>query len=154
LDECYEPDRVQLFKAIAAVHNGMARRTNLKFLLTSRPYDHICRLSSIHLQGDSRPASKENEAEIELVIKSRVAGNVRIFRLGLEQRELMEIQLNAVPNRTYLWITLVFDGLMKKKDLCMPQDMKDPITKFPVGVYEADEKILKRSPMPNDARRI
>jgi archaellum biogenesis ATPase FlaH len=64
LDECFERDREQLIRAIVAFHNRLTRSAstvNLKFLLTSRPYDHIrgefiesldSKLSSIHLQGD------------------------------------------------------------------------------------------------------
>ena len=165
LDECHEPDRKQLIGAIAAVHNGLAQTANLKFLLTSRPYDHIygefiaaldSKLSPLHLQGDSGPTSNEIATEIELVIKSRVEKIVERFKLWPDQRTLLEKRLSAVPNRTYLWITLVFDGLMERKDRARlsRQDIMDLTTKLPRKAYDAYEGILKNSPSPNDARRI
>ena len=69
-------------------------------------------MSLIHLQGDSGPTANEIAAEIEIVMKTRIDEVTRAFLLHPDERKLMEEQLKSVTNRTYLWIALVFDGLM------------------------------------------
>ncbi|KAH0553091.1 hypothetical protein GP486_006718 [Trichoglossum hirsutum] len=165
LDECREPDRDQLIKAITEVCNRPTRNYKLKFLLTSRPYERIRRAlgrwfnpqtSWIHLQGDSGPTADKIAEEIGIVVKSRIEEVARGYSLKPEEREFMEEQMKAIKNRTYLWAHLVFDGLMesetqfrlKKKDI---MDLTKTLPKGADGVYE---RILSKSPCPNEARRI
>lgn len=165
LDECRGLDRNDLIEAITSACHGSSRSHNLKFLLTSRQYEYIRRqfdkslgslMSSIHLQGDSGPAANKIAAEIEIVIKSRIEKTANVFGLSPDNRKLLEEQLKIVENRTYLWVTLVFDGLMDSE--CQASIERDDIlsltTKLPQSVYDAYKKILNKSPRRNDARRI
>lgn len=43
LDEFQHNDHMQLIKAVRDIYSTDIKRHNLKFLITSRPYDHICR---------------------------------------------------------------------------------------------------------------
>ena len=149
LDECQDSDRNQLINAIT----GTAV-PGLKFLLTSRPYEHISRevssgpkaqVALIHLQGDRGPEADAIELEIKLVVDSRINETADSLRLNSNERELMRKQFDSVPNRTYLWITLVFDGLMEKKSPITKKDIMNLTKRLPQGVYDAYEKLLKKS---------
>jgi ankyrin repeat protein len=150
LDECQDEDRTQLLDGIIGT-----RVSSLRFLLTSRPYDHIRRevsyrleneISEIHLRGDSEETGNAIQTEIQHVVNSRTAAIAKAFRLKPDEHELMREQLNSVPNRTYLWITLVFDGLMKtKKSFITRKDIMDLTKSLPQDINDAYEKILTKT---------
>ncbi|KAL9062687.1 MAG: hypothetical protein Q9157_008713, partial [Trypethelium eluteriae] len=168
LDECSEDDREQLISRITGLYQRgctkAAPGSNPKFLLTSRPYAYISRrfaaalsgpqLSSIHLQGDKGKASDEIAKEIEKVVDSRIAETARAFHLTDAEQNLMTEKLHAVSNRTYLWITLLFDGLMTRKSALKKQDILHLTRKPPQGVDEAYEAILTKSTDRHMARRL
>lgn len=93
LDECQEDDRKRLVDAIIAIYNrseNAAERFSIKFLLTSRPYEHIrrqvfpsrrSRKALIHLQGDSGPTTDLIAQEIQLVVDSRIEETADCLRL-------------------------------------------------------------------------
>ncbi|KAH0538836.1 hypothetical protein FGG08_004612 [Glutinoglossum americanum] len=158
LDECRDADRKQLIDTITGTQIA-----GLKFLLTSRPYEHIRRevshrlqdeMPSIHLQGDHGPTEYAIVKEIQLVVESRIDDTARSFGLLPGERELMREQLNPVPNRTYLWITLVFDGLMEKNSSITKKDIMDLTKRLPQGVPDAYEKILTKSGDREGARML
>ncbi|KIW24505.1 hypothetical protein, variant [Cladophialophora immunda] len=158
LDECRDSDRRELIDAITGT-----QVPNLKFLVTSRPYEHIrrevCRkrntqIPLIHLQGDRGPTADAIVQEIRLVVESRVDETADLFNLEPDERELMKTQLESVPNRTYLWITLVFDGLMDSKRGLDKSDIMDLTRKLPQSANDAYEKILMKSLDPGEARRL
>jgi hypothetical protein len=162
LDECHEPDRNQLSEAITLIRPGSNQRHNLKFLLTSRPYPHIrnrivrgpeSRITLIHLQGDSGSTANEIAAEIEIVMNQRIAQTAEDCSLTTDERTLLEQQLNTITNRTYLWLTLVFDGLMEQSYITK-RDIMDLTKKLPQGVYDAYEKILRRTKDQGKTRRL
>ena len=167
LDECQDHDRNQLINAITSIYDhGLSKTTKasgLKFLLTSRPYEHIRRevsrrlrsqMASIHLQGDCGPTANEIVEEIKLVVESRIDETAHFFDLEPDERQLMKERLNSVPNRTYLWITLVFDGLMDKKPSITKRDIMDLTKKLPQGIYDAYEKILNKSLDREQSKRL
>ncbi|KAI9661218.1 MAG: hypothetical protein M1821_009545 [Bathelium mastoideum] len=167
LDECSEDDRQQLISRITGLYQcGWTKATpgfGLKFLLTSRPYTYISRrfavlsdsqLPSIHLQGDNGETSNEIAKEIEKVVDIRIAETARAFHLTDAEQDLMIEQLRAVSNRTYLWITLLFDGLMDRKSAFNKQDILRLTKRLPQGVDEAYEAILTKSTDRHMARRL
>jgi hypothetical protein len=158
LDECRDSDRKQLINAITGT-----RVPGLKFLLTSRPYEHIRRevfqrpkaqMASIHLQGDRGPTAGAIVQEIKLVVESRIDETADLFYLEPDERQLMRKQLGSVSNRTYLWITLVFDGLMDSKLGIDKSDILNLTKKLPQSADDAYEKILNKSPDFEKARRL
>jgi ankyrin repeat protein len=165
LDECDETDRDRLITAITGICNQSTRNHQLKFLLTSRPYEHIRRVvdggfdrpvSWIHLQGDSGPTADRIAEEIRIVMMSRIDEVAKGYSLKPDERDLIEKQMKAVENRTYLWIHLVFDGLMKSKTLVKlkKKDIMHLTTTLPQGADDAYERILRKSPSQNEARQI
>jgi hypothetical protein len=88
LDECQNQDRKRLIDAITMTHV-----TSLKFLLTSRPYEHIraefsrrqkAQMDSIHIQGDCGPTADAIVQEIQLVLHSRIdeTNSWILFQIG------------------------------------------------------------------------
>ncbi|KAH6716446.1 hypothetical protein BKA61DRAFT_548460, partial [Leptodontidium sp. MPI-SDFR-AT-0119] len=158
LDECRESDRSQLIGAIKG-----SQVPGLKLLLTSRPYEHIrsevslklkAPMASIHLQGDCGRTADKIAQEIKLVVNSRINETAEFFRLEPDESQLIREQLESVPNRTYLWVTLIFDGLMDKKSGITKGDIMDMTKTLPQGVYDAYEKILNKSQDREKAKRL
>ncbi|KAE8422505.1 hypothetical protein BDV36DRAFT_291331 [Aspergillus pseudocaelatus] len=119
LDECQDGDRRQLISAVKDFYLGPHKSSKLKFLITSRPYDHIRRgfwelekqLPTIHLSGDSEEEVKEISHEIGLVIEKRVDDISDQRSLEKDERDMLAQKLNAVDNQTYLWVSLTLDVL-------------------------------------------
>jgi ankyrin repeat protein len=158
LDECMDTDRKQLINAMTD-----AQVNGLKFLVTSRPYEHVRRqisnrandeMTSIHLQGDRGETAAAIVQEIQLVVECRIDEIAKSFRLLPDEHELMKQQLNSVPNRTYLWITLIFDGLMEKKSSITKQDIIALTKHLPQGINAAYQKILSKSEDVEKAKRL
>ncbi|EFW99839.1 ankyrin repeat-containing protein [Grosmannia clavigera kw1407] len=154
LDECQESDMKRLVEAVTG-----AQVPGLKFLLTSRPYAYIRRafssrrLSFIHLQGDREDTANEIAEEIKLVVDNRVDTTANAFGLTPDEHRLMREQVTSVPNRTYLWISLVFDGLMNGSDITK-KDIVNLAKQLPRGIYAAYEKILRKSQDREKSKRL
>jgi ankyrin repeat protein len=162
LDECRELDRNKLIEAVTTVNDRSNRSQRIKFLVTSRPYEHIRRqfyrrlgshMPSIHLQGDHGPTADEIVQEIQCVVDSRIEEIANLFSLESDERQLLKSQLETVQNRTYLWITLVFDGLLDSPLGLDKSDILAVTQMLPQSVDDAYEKILSRNPDLNNLRR-
>jgi hypothetical protein len=165
LDECREEDMKQLIEAITSVRNTQPSKVGtggLRCLLTSRPYDHIRRriqhtlnfeMTSIHLQGDQGAASEELVDEIKLVVDSRINETAEYLGLNSDERVFMQTKLESIPNRTYLWITLIFDGLLQTKIGFNKATVLGMLQRPPLTVDEAYEKILDRDVETGAERR-
>jgi len=73
-------------------------------------------------------------------VESRIHETADFFSLEPDERQLMRKQLESVSNRTYLWITLVFDGLMDNKLGINKSDILNLTRKLPQSVDDAYEK--------------
>jgi hypothetical protein len=109
---------------------------------------------SIHLQGDREPTADAIVQKIKLVVDSRINEMADIFCLELDERQLMRKQLESIPNRTYLWITLVFNGLIEKKSGITKKDIMDLTKKLSRGIYDAYEKILEKSENREKSKKL
>jgi hypothetical protein len=165
LDESPEDDRNRLIKAMTAVSpgsNDATKRPRPKFFLTSRPYEQIRRqiflgsgsqTASIHLQGDLGTAAEDIVQEIQLVVDNRIDETAECLGLDLDERNLFRAQLESIPNRTYLWITLVFDGLVGSGLGISKRDILEISKSLPQSVEDAYERILNRSQDKDRTRR-
>ncbi|KAJ6004873.1 hypothetical protein N7540_012672 [Penicillium herquei] len=159
LDECQEDERRQLVRAINEFYIRSNMDHRLKFLLTSRPYSGIledfreleAQMPTIHLSGDGEIESEEISCEINLVIKKRVH-DIRI-RKDLDDREekFLEEKLTAMPNRTYLWVSLTMDYICNLEGFTKGKVRE---TVLPETVDGAYEKILRRSKDQHKAKRL
>ncbi|TPR05197.1 Fungal specific transcription factor domain family protein [Aspergillus niger] len=150
LDECR--DRDELIEAVTMFYQGLHRDRKLKFLMTSRPYPHIerlfwklrTRLPTIHLSGDGEEEVQKISHEIGLVISKRVSDIGKQRSLEEDERNLLEQQLTAVENRTYLWVSLTLDVLENMPGFTKG-NIRRVIQHLPTTVESAYERILDRS---------
>jgi hypothetical protein len=153
LDECREMDQGQLIEKLQTFYcQPSTKDTRLKFLVTSRPYDHIQdhfraitdSFPHIHIKGE-----EENDQigeEIDLVVKIRVRELAETVPLSLDVYQRVQQQLLQMENRTYLWLRLAIDDIRTtfKRSL---RPTESSITLIPPSVNAAYEKILSRVPV-------
>lgn len=160
LDECAERDRKQLTQTLTTFYSGNLKK-QLKFLVTSRPYDHIRRdfkeledqLPTIHLGGEGEAEIQQISREIDLVIKKRVEDISKKNDLQPDECSYLQEQLTSVPNRTYLWVSLTLDVVENMTGFTRG-NIRQTIQSLPPTVDDAYDKILDRSPNQLKARRL
>ncbi|KAL9113110.1 MAG: hypothetical protein Q9227_002722 [Pyrenula ochraceoflavens] len=161
LDECQSSGQSQLYSALNNLYNPERITHNLKFLLTSRPYSHIQRnfrvledrQPTIHLSGENEKEADQISQEVNIVIRAKVQELGAQLRLQSEEQELLQDELTRFPNRTYLWVFLVFDVIKNIIEIT-PDRLRASVRKLPQTVNTAYEKILCQSRDPSKARKI
>ncbi|KAK3292363.1 ankyrin repeat-containing domain protein [Chaetomium fimeti] len=161
LDECAADDRQILSEALLDQHRTK-KATNLKFLLTSRPFGSIRRgfqppdmaeLAVVHLSGESEEEMKQISKEIDIFIEARVQGVAAKLNLDKDEQDMLLRGLLNVPNRTYLWVYLTLDHVERSENISKRKIREAP-SQLPKSVDEAYEKILSTSCAPGEARKI
>lgn len=152
LDECRDEDRKTLVTRLCYFleeSETTAKRANLKFLVTSRPYDNverwfenlIFRLPQLRLRGED-----ENDLirhEIDLVIDVRLRNLSAEFNLSKDHEESLRQRLQRMEHRTYLWLYLAMEDIRSQyRDSLDPEE--EVIQDVPVSVENAYERILQR----------
>ena len=162
LDECGDLERNRLIDAISEFYSYATTRTpSLKFLLTSRPYLDIKRqfqyleykLPTIHLKGENEEEVGKISCEIDMVIKSRVAEISDKLELRQEEQIVLQEELTRVPNRTYLWVHLIFNEI-ENSILLSPGNIRSEVRNLPKTVDEAYDRILSKSRDITLARKL
>ncbi|KAE8398358.1 hypothetical protein BDV37DRAFT_31958 [Aspergillus pseudonomiae] len=161
LDECREADRIQFTRAVKHLFIPEPRVSNLKFLITSRPYEHIRRgfweleaqLPKIHLSGENEVEIEKIMKEIDLVIKERISQIGKQKSLEIQECEFLQEQLTSIPNRTYLWVSLVIDVIENTTGFTKG-NVRRAIQSLPRTVDDAYEKILSHSPDIDKAKTL
>ncbi|KAI0851851.1 hypothetical protein F5Y00DRAFT_274688 [Daldinia vernicosa] len=159
LDEC--EDTTRLTKALETLYKDGAGESSLKFLLTSRPYNHIRRgfqllenrYPEIHLNGANEAEVDKIAKEIDIVIKTNAKETGERLNLEEEEVQLLEDELTRIPHRTYLWVYLVFDVINNSEGITKGH-LKAIIHQLPKTVETAYEKILCGSADIVKARRL
>lgn len=166
-DECSKTEQLELARILGDFYrtaaDADARKTpfNLKFVVTSRPYEHIRQefgpladmgLPVIHLSGEKGNESQEIESEIGQFIESEVNELKFRFKLEEDQTELLLKSLRGVRNRTYLWAYLTLD--MIKDHLSSKKDIRDITSTLPPSVKAAYQSILAKAPSNAEEREL
>ncbi|KAJ4401246.1 hypothetical protein N0V82_010880, partial [Gnomoniopsis sp. IMI 355080] len=151
LDECCIGDRDKLIRWLTDFHSqqtAATRKSRLKFLVTSRPYQDIesnfrtiPEPQSIRLAGEDSNADISEEINLVIRVKVPIAGQK--LGLGQEVQRALQERLLAVPHRTYLWLYLVFEEIDRSHKRTEKAFIKK-IGSLPTTVEEAYEKILSR----------
>ena len=154
LDECREMDQGRLIEKLQSFHHqpsSLTKDTCLKFLVTSRPYDHIQdhfraitdSFPHLHIKGEEE--NDQIHEEIDLVVKIRVKELAETVPLSPDVHQRVEQQLLQMEHRTYLWLHLAIDDIRTTfKHSLRPAESS--ITLIPPSVNAAYEKILCRVP--------
>ncbi|UPK91877.1 hypothetical protein LCI18_002812 [Fusarium solani-melongenae] len=161
LDECEEQDRRLVVETINNFYLEKGTNMNLKFLVASRPYVNIERgshdiqtkLPVIHLRGEGHSESEKIAREIDIVVEARITRLCMKLQLAEPEEKVVRREMRRIPNRTYLWIYLVFEAIESSVSHSSTQ-IKEHIRNIPATVEDAYEKILSRSPDKNKARKL
>ncbi|CAI0655001.1 unnamed protein product, partial [Colletotrichum noveboracense] len=162
LDECCLQDRRRTIRLLTSFYNQQPTSTRifqLKFLVTSRPYQDIeSEFRDISEPQTIRLAGEESNAdiseEINLVIRHKVATAGRKLEMSQEARTALEEKLLSVPHRTYLWLHLVIEEVYHSPKRHTKAFIKK-LDSLPATVEEAYEKILGRlSPGQQQEARV
>ncbi|KAF3067880.1 Ankyrin repeat domain-containing protein 50 [Trichoderma lentiforme] len=158
-DECVDQERQDLAKVLREFYgpNGDSKKSvNLKFLITSRPYDTIRRnlirpfdsraCPIIHLKGDGDAEVEKISGEINLYIKDRVSLIRADFGLTRKEEEILLQGLGAIHNQTYLWVYLTLEWIETEiSNKISEAEIRNAISTLPRTVDEAYDKILAKS---------
>jgi ankyrin repeat protein len=163
LDECEESGRYQLIDSFNKYFNNTTsckrHQSTLKFLVTSRPYFDIERrfkqlthnIPTIRLEGEKE--SESISREITSVIKVRAQQVGLEVGLDCEEASTLERKLLEAPQRTYLWLKLIFDEIRSSLSVTKLR-LEKIITTLPDTVEKAYEAILAKSTNAQQARKL
>ncbi|GAD95644.1 hypothetical protein BC1G_06991 [Paecilomyces variotii No. 5] len=162
LDECEDTMQESFAMLLRGISSSREQR-KLKFLVTGRPSVFYGRLipietpdTEIRLMGESEQEKEHISQEIEFFINARVeAFRRQRQQLGLEDdaHEMIRDRINAVDNRTYLWLSLIFPELADNPGLAIAR-LRRKLDFIPKTVDEAYEKILNRTTDRSKVLRI
>jgi len=160
-DECELQARTELTRALCKFF-GSPNKSNLKFLLTSRPFGDIRRgfqplnlpgLPIIHLRGESDTEMEKISKEIDIYIRARVKEIQSSLQLSPDEAKLLLDRMMSTPQRTYLWAYLTLD--LVQNDINLDKTgIEKATSSLPKTVDDAYERILARSHNLDDARRL
>ncbi|KAJ9264731.1 hypothetical protein DTO280E4_6141 [Paecilomyces variotii] len=164
LDECHNADQSRLIQKLKDFYHSAAsspQELQLKFLVTTRPYDRILEsfrsvtiaFPDIHLRGEME--NDQIHHEINLVIKLRVEELATTLSLRHDVAQSIEKRLLGMEHRTYLWLCSAMDDICATFRNSLRPD-KVPIRLIPASVNTAYEMILSRVPdgQEQTARKI
>jgi hypothetical protein len=137
-------------RAAGLLKPGESRRGKVRLLITTRGYPEIIRLfdsisrGCIHLAGENKAEVDQIQREIEMVADYRL-DQLAADRGFSEKRKAalrQSFREKGGQQRTYLWVTLVFDVLESnlRDQLRVWQGI---INTLPQTVYDAYEKLLE-----------
>ena len=163
LDECTDFQRISLLDCLTEICSSEEFQTNkknkLNILITSRQYHDIevrfRRLEGMagYIQLDGDEKSEEISQEINLVIEDSVP-RVASSLSENDQAKVVE-HLRNTPHRTYHWLHLMLKEIEHKIVAHgTERRLASIINQLPRSVYDAYERILKRSVDPELARKM
>ncbi|KAL4733603.1 hypothetical protein BDV11DRAFT_175537 [Aspergillus similis] len=152
LDECHADSRRQLINKLKELNCQPCRPcnllSNLKFLVTSRPYDDLetsfkkfsDTTTYLRLDGDEKSA--DISKDINVVIDAKLDE----FDFDEDDRRAISKKLKNMEHRTYLWLQLTFDIIEQSpSEYGRRSDVEGLLSDLPSKISEAYEKILDRS---------
>ena len=166
IDECSDSWQKELLQRLATMATAS---TSIKILITSRPYSSIesalfyktgLDKNTINLAGEAKAEKSLIEEEIGLVIKSRIQGFQELRESNEifdDAHQILQNRCDEIENRTYLWVSAIFDELEREAG-APKRILMDTIKTLPETVDKAYENILKKSSntpvSENDLRTI
>ncbi|KAF4342732.1 ankyrin repeat-containing protein [Fusarium beomiforme] len=160
LDECAESDLRDLIQNIVDQSQYSSSGHKVKYLLTCRPYVQIVSefeqllhsFPSIHIPGEEH--SDAISQEVNHVVRYRLDQLVIKKHLSPAIQQALEKRLYETTNRTYLWVSLVFDYLMRENFKKTIKGAESAIATLPRSVNEAYESILSKTGNSSAVRRV
>ncbi|MCJ1462428.1 Ankyrin-2 [Pseudocyphellaria aurata] len=152
IDECSDDDYKKLLQRLVTIATSS---TSIKILITSRPYVSIeialfrntgLDKNEIRLSGEAGAEQSMIEEDVSSFVTSKVQDFQRLREstdIYDNAHEKLQTRLDHVKNRTYLWVSAVFDEL--DREVCAPEHtLLETIDALPESVDKAYEKILEK----------
>jgi hypothetical protein len=163
LDECRQSELKYLLQKLCAFYEGRPRvsdKTALKFLVTSRPLQHIAdefndltqKLPTIRLAGEED--TDQIKREIDLVIEDELQKIQQKWHLDQKTLCPLREELAKVEHRTYLWLKLIFDLIRKDAQSVTKKGRLKIFGTIPDSVDAAYTAILNQSTDKAEARKL
>lgn len=167
-DECAQQERQDLAKIIRGFYgpnDDTKRSVNIKFLITSRPYETIRRdlirpfdiqdCPVIHLKGEGDAEVEKIAEEIGLYIKDKVSRFRANLDLTRKEEDILLQGLQAIPNQTYLWVYLTLEWIETEiNNKISETEIRNAISTLPRTVDEAYDKILSKSTDLEETKKL
>ena len=163
LDECRQDDRDKIIGRLQDFYiestSQSSAGSRLKFLVTSRPYRQIelqffqltKHIPTTRLAGEEE--SNPISGEISLVVKAKVAQLGEEIPLAGSVQSSLERRLLEIPNRTYLWLKLIWEEI-RGALTCKEKKLLKLIEQLPETVEQAYEQLLTKCNKKEHARRV
>ena len=158
LDECNSEDCKELIHLIGEVYRNTQQPSQLKFLLTGRPYlDLKAEIYGIDdnelIELDGAAESACIKEEIDRVIEHTVLELARKTRMPPNVEAHFRRRLLGMEQRTYLWLRLIWEILPKvwPGSITMINKILDTL---PVNINSAYQTLLLRCPDPAYAMKV
>ena len=169
LDECEPSAREYLIRKLVAHYSddqlAKNRNTRLKFIVTSRPYPeiedsfHVLTEASASIRLVGEDQSAQIGTEIDLVIEARIPEITH--KLDPVDQALLISQLKKTKNRTYLWLSLIFEvigkkysGMIKRDGAATARNLRRLIEQLPYSVEKVYKELLDKGDDPNFAKQL
>lgn len=158
-DECEDQERDKLAQALCKFYDTKSDEkdnTNLKFLVTSRPYHKIernFRPPIAHLKGESPEETSKIGREVDIYIETKVSRIRQSLPLEPNEEQLLLKELRRVQNQTYLWVYLTIDLIKDDLSIKKPK-IREIVSSLPESVNNAYEKILSKSSNVGEAKKL
>ncbi|KAB8360739.1 hypothetical protein FH972_024474 [Carpinus fangiana] len=164
-DECEESGRALLINKMSRMFSTANLSNKIdqpgpKFLITSRPYIDIGRDFTLFLEDkvmielSGMNNTKAITDEICLVIEERVTKVTKELRLDFKASSALKHGLLQPMNKTYLWLSLVFEALEKSIGISTKHAIERFVSQIPKSVDEAYDALLNRSVNKQKAARL
>ncbi|KJZ75124.1 hypothetical protein HIM_05610 [Hirsutella minnesotensis 3608] len=164
-DECEDQERhkfAQTLRKFYDTENAAKNSVNLKFLVTSRPYDKIGRgfhplnlpgLSVIRLKGEGDAEASKIAREIDVYIEYKVSRIRDSLELEQVEEQLLLQGLRRISHQTYLWVYLTLELI--ESDISINKAKISEVTSsLPQTVDDAYERILAKSTNSEEAKKL
>ncbi|KAH7078162.1 hypothetical protein BKA63DRAFT_532522 [Paraphoma chrysanthemicola] len=150
LDECADLNDL-MGNLQAHVHSQQFHSGQLRYLLTSRPYEPIIStfrglwdaFPQIHIPGEE--SSEIISQEINRVIEYKINQLAEQQKLSEQVKSHLASCFLKIPHRTYLWVYFVFDELRSEGFKKTLKGVESVTSTLPKTINEAYERILSKS---------
>lgn len=163
LDECRNSELKTLLRKLCSFYDGsrISSNTALKFLVTSRPLQHIenefrdlsRKIPAIRLAGEEH--TDEILYETGLVIEHEIEKIQLDFPMNPKTVRILRDEFTKVENRTYLWLMLIFDLIRQDLQSVMTSTEREKLFyTIPKSVDTAYTAMLNKSSNKDRARKL
>ncbi|KFY29287.1 hypothetical protein V493_02440 [Pseudogymnoascus sp. VKM F-4281 (FW-2241)] len=164
LDECRHSELGHLLEKLCSFYDERSRTSSgmaLKFLVTSRPLQHIeagfkdlsRKIPAIRLAGEEH--TTEILYETGLVIEHEIEEIQQEFPMNSITVGILRDEFTKVENRTYLWLMLIFDLIRQDLQSVMTSTEREKLFHtIPKSVDTAYTAILNKSTNKDRARKL